>query len=132
MGVIATALAAGAEPHRIFERLQAEVGELYREKQALRAEMQVYAAVGWTTALLVLGIAVTATTQLFEELATLTSVGGRTLEGAGYRVLLTTAATAIAAGWFAGMASRDRYAGLLHAGVLAAITLVAGAVVGML
>ena len=132
VGVIASALAAGAQPQRIFERLQADVGELYRQKQALRAEMQVYAAVGWTTALLVLGIAVTATTQLFGDLATLSSMGGQALSGAAYRVLLTTAATAIAAGWFAGIASRDRYAGLLHAGVLTAITIVVGGMMGML
>ena len=132
VGVIASALAAGADSQRIFERLQADVGELYREKQALRAEMQVYAAVGWTTALLVLGIAVTATTQLFGELATLSSMGGQTLAGAGYRVLMTTGATAVAAGWFAGIASRDRYAGLLHAGVLTAITISVGGLTGML
>jgi flagellar protein FlaJ len=131
VGVIASALAAGAEPRQIFERLQLEVGELYREKQALRAEMQVYAAVGWTTALLVVGIAVTATTQLLDELATLAPMGGQMLSGARYRIMMTTTSTAIAAGWFAGVASRDRYAGLLHAGVLGVISLGVAEMMGL-
>ena len=132
VGVIASALAAGAHPRLIFERLQTQVAELYRTKQSMRAEMQVYAAVGWTTALLVVGISVAATTQLFDQLSMVSAMGGQSIAGAGYRVMLTTVATAIAAGWFAGMAIRDRYAGLLHAGVLSMITVTVGWLVGML
>ena len=132
VGVIASALAAGTHPQLIFERLQTQVAELYRAKQSMRAEMQVYAAVGWTTALLVVGISVAATTQLFDQLATVSPMGGQSIAGADYRVFLTAVTTAIAAGWFAGMAIRDRYAGLLHAGVLSMITITVGALVGML
>jgi flagellar protein FlaJ len=132
VGVIASALAAGADPRLIFERLQTQVAELYRSKQSMRAEMQVYAAVGWTTALLVVGISVAATTQLFDQLAMVSTMGGQAIAGADYRVMLTTVATAIAAGWFSGMAIRDRYAGLLHAGVLSMITITVGWLGGML
>jgi flagellar protein FlaJ len=132
VGVIASALAAGADPRLIFERLQTQVAELYRSKQSMRAEMQVYAAVGWTTALLVVGISVAATTQLFDQLAMVSTMGGQAIAGADYRVMLTTVATAIAAGWFSGMAIRDRYAGLLHAGVLSMTTITVGWLGGML
>ncbi len=132
MGLVTGALDAGSDAEDVFETLQTEIGRLYHEKQALRASMQVYVAVGWTTALLVVGIVVAVNAAVLDGFAQLSSVpgtaSGLALDPAAVRpardrrrFYVVTQATMLACGWFAGTASRGRYAALLHSGLLVAV-----------
>ncbi|MFB6177097.1 MAG: type II secretion system F family protein, partial [Halobaculum sp.] len=51
VGLVTGALDAGSDAEAVFETLQTEVGRLYHEKRALRSNMLVYVAIGWTAAL---------------------------------------------------------------------------------
>jgi len=130
IGLVAGALTAGSEVETAFDALQAEVGRLYHEKKALRSELAVYVAVGWTTALLVVGIVVAINAYVLDSFAQLSTVSTATtglslapdaVDPARDRhhFYLVTQATMLSCGWFAGMASRGRYAALLHSGLLA-------------
>jgi flagellar protein FlaJ len=131
VGLVTGALDAGSDTGVVFETLQAEIGRLYHDKQTLRSGMMVYVAVGWTTALLVVGITVATATQVFagfERLATMSDISGVAVGEAAinitrdqFRLYVTTQATMLAAGWFAGVASRGRYEALLHSGMLVSI-----------
>jgi flagellar protein FlaJ len=115
----------------VFETLQGEVGRLYHDKRALRSGMVVYVAVGWTTALLVIGISVaTGATVLsgFDRLSAMSDLSGVAVDAGAidvardqYRLYVVTQATMLAAGWFAGAASRGQYEALLHSGCLVAV-----------
>jgi hypothetical protein len=129
MGLVTGALDVGSDPETVFDSLQAEVGRLYHEKRALRANLAVYVAVGWTTALLVVGVTVAVNNYVlssFEQLATMSdSMAGFVLDPGAvdpardrYRFYLVTQATMLACGWFAGTANRGRYDALLHSGAL--------------
>jgi archaellum biogenesis protein FlaJ (TadC family) len=133
IGLVTGALEAGSDSEDVFETLETEIGRLYHERKALRSRLLVYVAVGWTTALLVVGIvlAVNATVlDGFSQLSTVTDVGTTmTLDPDAiqpgrdrFRFYLVTQATVIASGWFAGIASRDRYEALLHSGLLVLLT----------
>ncbi|MEE6211190.1 type II secretion system F family protein [Salarchaeum sp. III] len=130
IGLVAGALTAGSDIETAFDALQAEVGRLYHEKKALRSELAVYVAVGWTTALLVVGIVVAINAYVLDSFAQLSTVSTATtglslapdaVDPARDRhhFYLVTQATMLSCGWFAGMASRGRYAALLHSGLLA-------------
>ncbi|WP_129114720.1 type II secretion system F family protein [Halegenticoccus tardaugens] len=131
IGLVTGALDAGSDTEAVFETLQAEIGRLYHEKQALRAGMLVYVAVGWTTALLVIAIAVAVNTYMldgFAQLSALSGTSGFALDPNAvqpgrdrFRFYVVTQATMLASGWFAGMASRGRYEALLHSGALVAV-----------
>jgi len=136
IGLVAGALTAGSDVETAFEALQAEVGRLYHEKKALRSQLVVYVAVGWTTALLVVGIVVAINTYVLDSFAQLSTVSTATTGLSlapdavnpvrdRHRFYLVTQATMLACGWFAGMASRGRYAALLHSGLLVAAAFVA-------
>ena len=135
VGLVAGALDAGSDSNAVFETLQTEVGRLYHEKRALRSNMLVYVVVGWTTALLVVGIVLAVTTQVidsFTQLSTVADAGGVAIdpeavdpERTRSRFYLVTQATVLASGWFAGAADRGAAAALLHSGLLAALTAVA-------
>jgi archaellum biogenesis protein FlaJ (TadC family) len=129
MGLVTGALSVGSDADEVFEALQTEVGRLHHEKQALRSSMQVYVAVGWTTALLIVGVVVAVDAYVLSGFAQLGTVaattGGVVIEpGAvqpkrdGYRFYLVCQATMLACGWFAGTASGSRYEALLHSGAL--------------
>lgn len=130
VGLITGALNAGSDAEPVFETLQTEVGRLYHEKRALRSAMLVYVAIGWTTALLVVGIVVAVNTQVidgFAQLSELSETSGFALDGDAvepdrdrFRFYVVTQATMFASGWFAGAASRGLYAALLHSGLLMA------------
>ena len=142
IGLIVGALDAGSDSEDIFEILQEEIGRLYHERKSLRSSLLVYVAVGWTTALLVVGITVAMNVYVLSEFAQLSSVASsRTVafdpsvidpERARYRFYVVTQATMLACGWFAGTASRGVYEALLHSSglVLAAYAVFAG--VGLL
>ncbi len=133
IGLVTGALEAGSDSEDVFETLETEIGRLYHERKALRSRLLVYVAVGWTTALLVVGIvlAVNATVlDGFSQLSAVTDVGTTmTLDPEAvqpsrdrFRFYVVTQATVIASGWFAGVASRDRYEALLHSGLLVLLT----------
>ena len=143
MGLVSGALAVGSDADAVFETLQAEVGRLHHERESLRSDMLVYAAVGWTTALLVVGIVVAVNAYVLEGFAQLEAVSGASTtmtlapdavdpERDRYRFYLVTQATMLASGWFAGTASRGRYEALLHSAVLVLVAYVVFAGAGMI
>ncbi len=142
VGLVTGALNAGSDADAVFETLQTEIGRLYHEKRALRSAMLVYAVVGWTTALLVVGIVVAVNTQVidgFAQLSELSGTSGFALdpnavqpERERFRFYVVTQATMLASGWFAGMASRGPYEALLHSGLLVALCYAVFAGGGML
>ena len=127
----------------MFETLQTEVGRLHHEKQSLRDEMLVYAAVGWTTAVLVVGIVVAVNLYVLDSFAQLSAVS---TPGTGFvldpdavnvsrehqRFYVVTQATMLASGWFAGAANRGAYDALLHSGLLVAFAYAVFAAGGVL
>lgn len=141
MGLVTGALDAGSDTEAVFETLQTEIGRLYHEKQALRSSLLVYVAVGWTTALLVIGITVAVNGYVLDGFAQLSSLSG----GSGFafdptavdperdrfRFYVVTQATMLASGWFAGMASRGWYEALLHSGALVTVCYVVFTGAGM-
>ncbi|MFB6135439.1 MAG: type II secretion system F family protein [Halobacteriaceae archaeon] len=141
VGLVTGALDVGTDPETVFDTLQAEVGRLYHERKALRATLLVYVAVGWTTAVLVVGVTVAVNLYVldsFEQLATVSrSMGGFVLNPAAvdpardrHRFYLVAQATMLACGWFAGYAQRGRYQALLHSAALVAVAFVAFTVTG--
>lgn len=132
VGLVTGALNVGSDADHVFETLQAEIGRLHHEKQSLRSNMQVYVAVGWTTALLIVGVVVAVNSYVlsgFAQLETVGATGGSVAIDATaiqpskdrHRFYLVTQATMLACGWFAGMSSRGRYEALLHSGALVLI-----------
>jgi len=142
IGLVVGALDAGSDAEDVFETLQTEIGRLYHQRKSLRSALLVYVAVGWTTALLVVGITVAMNVYVLSEFAQLSTVASSqtvafdptAIEPARerYRFYVVTQATMLASGWFAGTASRGFYEALLHSGalVLAAYAIYAG--VGLL
>jgi archaellum biogenesis protein FlaJ (TadC family) len=135
VGLVVGALSAGSNTEKVFETLETEIGRLYHERKELRSRLMVYVAVGWTTALLVVGVVVAVNATVLDGFSQLSSVAGST-SGTSLdpnaidpsrdreRFYLVTQATVLACGWFAGMASRGKYQALLHSGLLALITYV--------
>ena len=131
VGLVTGALESGSDAGTVFDTLQTEIGRLYHEKRELRANLLAYVAVGWTTALLVVGIAVAVGIHVFdgfEQLATVRGTSGHVIEASAidlardrYRLYVVTQATMLASGWFAGTASRGRYEALLHSGSLVVV-----------
>jgi archaellum biogenesis protein FlaJ (TadC family) len=141
VGLVTGALDAGSDAGTVFDTLQTEIGRLYHEKRALRANLLAYVAVGWTTALLVVGIAVAVGLHVFdgfEQLATVRGTTSNVIQGSAidldrerYRLYVVTQATMLASGWFAGTASRGRYEALLHSGALVVVCHAVFAATGM-
>jgi archaellum biogenesis protein FlaJ (TadC family) len=143
IGLVTGALDAGSDTEAVFETLQTEIGQLYDARKSLRSSLLVYVAVGWTTALLVVGIMVAVNGYVLDGFAQLSTVAGAesgiaispdAIDPARdrFRFYLVTQATMLACGWFAGTASRGRYEGLLHSAALVAIAYVVFAGAGML
>jgi hypothetical protein len=143
MGLVTGALDVGGDTEAVFETLQTEVGRLHHARKSLRSAMLVYVAVGWTTALLIVGIVLAVNVHVLDGFAQLSAVSSTSggiaidpsavdLERDRHRFYLVTQATMLASGWFAGVASRDRYDALLHSGLLVVVCYVVFAGVGML
>ncbi|WP_280536779.1 type II secretion system F family protein [Halopenitus sp. POP-27] len=142
VGLVTGALDAGSDTQTVFETLQTEIGRLYHQKRALRSAMLVYVAVGWTAALLVIGIVVAVNLYVIDGFAQLSAVSGSSAmrfdpgtidpERERYRFYVVLQATMLASGWFAGAASRGWYEALLHSGVLVGVCYVVFAGVGLL
>jgi archaellum biogenesis protein FlaJ (TadC family) len=135
VGLVVGALAAGSNTEEVFETLETEIGRLYHERKALRSRLLVYVAIGWTTALLVVGIVVAVNASVLDGFSQLSTVAdanaGLSLDPDAVdpardrqRFYLVTQATVVACGWFAGTASRGRYEALLHSGLLVVLTYV--------
>ena len=132
IGLLTGALDAGSDTETVFETLRTEASRLHHQRRALRSNMLVYVAVGWMTALLVVGIVLAVDTQVidsFSQLSSLSGTSGFALDAgaidparARERFRLVTQSTVIASGWFAGMADRGWHAALLHSGLLVATT----------
>ena len=141
MGLVTGALDAGSDTEAVFETLQTEVGQLYHEKKALRSDLAVYVGVGWVTALLVVAIVVAVDLYVldgFSQLSAMPGSAGFALnpdaiqpERERFRFAVVAVATSIAAGWFAGMASRGPYDALLHSSLLGTLAAAVFAGVGM-
>jgi archaellum biogenesis protein FlaJ (TadC family) len=142
MGLVTGALDAGSDVETVFDTLQTEVGRLYHEKKSLRNAMLVYVAVGWTVALLVVGIMVAVNGYVLDSFAQLSAVStpgtGFVLDSDAvdvgrehYRFYVVTQCTMLASGWFAGVANRDRYDALLQSGLLVLVAHVVFRGVGM-
>ncbi|KAB1192331.1 hypothetical protein GJR96_02285 [Haloferax sp. MBLA0076] len=131
IGLVVGALDGGSDTGTVFDTLQTEIGRLYHEKRALRSGLLVYVAVGWTTALLVVGITVAVNVHVFDgfaQLSSLSTTGSFALDAGAvdltrdrYRMYVVTQATMLASGWFAGTASRGRYEALLHSAALVTV-----------
>lgn len=143
VGLLSGALDVGSDTATVIDALQAEVGRLYHAKKAFRANLLVYAAIGWTTALLVIGVMVAVNIYIlgsFDRLAEVSAVSqGYVLQGNAvdpprdqYRFYLVTQATMLACGWFAGYASRGRFEALLHSGLLVVLAYVIFSATGAL
>lgn len=143
MGLVTGALDVGGDTEAVFDTLQQEIGRLYHERKALRSAMLTYVAVGWTTALLIIGIVLAVNLHVLDGFAQLSAVSGTSsgiaidpqaveLERDRYRFYLVTQATMLACGWFAGVASRDRYEALLHSAALVVVCYTVFAVAGMI
>jgi len=133
VGLVVGALEAGSDTENVFETLETEIGRLYHERKTLRSRMLVYSAIGWTTALLVVGIIVAVNMTVLDSFSQLSGVAGAsaqmTLDPTAvdpardqFRFYLIAQATVLACGWFAGVASRGKYEALLHSGVLVVIS----------
>ena len=142
VGLVVGALEAGSDTEDVFETLETEIGRLYHERKALRSRLLVYVAVGWTTALLVVGIVLAVNASVLDGFSQLSSIAdastGMTLDPNAVkpardrqRFYLVTQATVLACGWFAGTASRGRYEALLHSGVLVVLTYIVFTGVGV-
>ncbi|WP_424000288.1 type II secretion system F family protein [Haloarcula salina] len=139
IGLVVGALDTGSDAEDVFETLQAEIGSLYHLRKSLRSALLVYVAVGWTTALLVVGITVAVNVYVLDSFAQLSSVSGSATVAFDpnaidpvrerFRFYVVTQATMLACGWFAGTASRGVYEALLHSSglVLVAYVVYAGA-----
>ncbi|MFB6298323.1 MAG: type II secretion system F family protein [Salinirussus sp.] len=142
VGLVVGALEAGSDAEKVFETLETEIGRLYHERKELRSRLLVYVAVGWTTALLVVGIVVAVNASVLDGFAQLSSVSEASARMAfdpgavdpardRFRFYLVTQATVVACGWFAGTASRGRYEALLHSAALVVVTYVVFAGLGV-
>lgn len=122
-------LNAGSDTETIVEVLETEVDRSHHARRTQRQAMRAYVVIGWTTALLVITIAVAVSVHVLPALAQLAVVAdhGPSMvirPQSGEIELLTTqfyhiaVASALACGWFAGTAGGDRYEGLFHSGLL--------------
>jgi len=142
IGLVTGALDAGSDSEDVFETLETEIGRLYHERKALRSRLLVYVAVGWTTALLVVGIVLAVNATVLDGFAQLSSVAdvGSSMSmdpdavdpaRDRFRFYVVAQGTVVASGWFAGVASRGRYEALLHSGLLVVLTYLIFAGTGM-
>jgi archaellum biogenesis protein FlaJ (TadC family) len=133
VGLVVGALEAGSDTEDVFETLETEIGRLYHERKTLRSRMLVYAAVGWTTGLLVVAIIAAVNVTVLDGFSQLSGVADSASRMSfdpnavdpardRGRFYLVAQATVLACGWFAGVASRGTYEALLHSGVLVVLT----------
>ncbi len=123
VGLVTGALAAGSDAETTFETLQTEVGSLYHQRKRLQSAMFVYVAVGWATALFVIVTVIAVDSYVLSWLASGSDMATQTADPGrnGRQFYLLTQTTVLACGWFSGVASRGRYAALLHSSVLVVV-----------
>ncbi len=141
IGLAVGALDAGADTRSAIATLQTETGRLAHAERARRSRFPVVIGLGWTVALLIVVIVVTVNLMVLD---TATAVDSGPVQGVvvdatfrqsvGERPLfyVLTQASMLASGWFAGVAGRGVYEGLLHSGGLVAITFLVFRGVGLI
>lgn len=131
IGLAVGALEAGADMRAAFATLQTETGRLAHAEAARRSRFPVVIAVGWTVALLIVAIIVTVNLMVLDSASPVAPgpVQGVVVDpslgvvGSDRPLFyLLTQSTMLASGWFAGVAGRGLYEGLLHSGALVAVT----------
>lgn len=133
IGLAVGALDAGADMRSALAALQTETGRLVHADRARRSRFPVVIVVGWTVALLIVAIVVIVNLMVLDG-ATAAGTGpiqgvvvDTTLRAQGDErplLYLLTQSSMLASGWFAGVAGRGVYEGLLHSGGLVAVTFV--------
>lgn len=127
MGLAVGAIEAGADAQTAVAHLQTETGRLVHADRSRRSRFPVILLVGWTVGLLIVAIVIAVNLMVLETAAPTGPIAGITLtplEGVSRKRPLfytLTQATMLASGWFAGLAGRGPYEGLLHSGVLVTI-----------
>ncbi|GAA0245249.1 type II secretion system F family protein [Haladaptatus pallidirubidus] len=143
IGLVTGTLDVGGDTETVFDTLQVEIGRLYHQKKALRSNMLVYVVVGWTTALLIIGIMIAVNAYVLDSFSQLSAVSnsnaGLALDPNAvqpardrHRFYVVTQTTMLACGWFAGYASRGFYEALLHSAALVAVAYFIFAGAGMI
>jgi Flp pilus assembly protein TadB len=140
IGLAVGALEAGADTRSAFAALQTETGRLVHADQARRSRFPVVIAVGWTVALLIVAVVVTVNLMVLDSVTPATAgpiegvVVDATFGATGREPLfyVITQAAMVASGWFAGVAGRGVYEGLLHSGALVTVTFLVFRVSGLL
>ncbi|MFB6266846.1 MAG: hypothetical protein ABEI31_04235 [Halodesulfurarchaeum sp.] len=141
IGLATGALEAGSDTATAFEAMGSETGRLAHAARARRARLPLVVAVGWLTALFVIAVVV-----VLNLLATGTTAptGPGPTEGVVVDLALTplnadrpgfyliAQAAMMGSGWFAGVAGRGVYEGLLHSGGLVLVTFAVFRVTGLL
>lgn len=134
VGLLTGALEVGSDVETTFEALQVEVGSLYHRRKKLRSAMLVYVVIGWTLAIVIIGLVVAVNAYVLDGMAHLATAPQSVavdVERDSWRFYLVTQATMLACGWFAGVASRGRYEALLHSSALVVICYLVFAGAGM-
>ncbi|WP_084156907.1 type II secretion system F family protein [Haladaptatus cibarius] len=143
IGLVTGTLDVGGDTETVFDTLQVEIGRLYHQKKALRSNMLVYVVVGWTTALLIIGIMIAVNAYVLDSFSQLSAVSnsnaGLALDPNAvqpardrHRFYVVTQTTMLACGWFAGYASRGFYEALLHSAALVTVAYFVFAGAGMI
>ncbi|MFB6071032.1 MAG: hypothetical protein ABEJ76_08405 [Halanaeroarchaeum sp.] len=139
VGMVAGALDAGSETAAAFDALQSEAGRLYHEEQAVSDRMALVVVVGWLVSLLVVVIVVAVDVAAMGSAVVGPGSGGLTVaatrnprSGTVASLYVLTQATMLSSGWFAGVAGRGVYEGLLHSGGLVLLAFLAFAGAGLL
>lgn len=140
IGLAVGALDAGADMRSALTALQTETGRLVHADRARRSRFPVVIVVGWTVALLIVAIVVIVNLMVLDG-ATAAGTGpvqgvvvDTTIRARGHErplFYLLTQSSMLASGWFAGVAGRGVYEGLLHSGGLVAVTFVVFRVAGL-
>lgn len=141
IGLAVGALDAGADTRSAIATLQTETGRLVHAERTRRSRFPVVIGLGWTVALLIVVIVVSMNLMVLDSVTAVTPgpVQGVVVDATfgsavGERPLfyVLTLASMLASGWFAGIAGRGVYEGLLHSGGLVAITFLVFRVVGLI
>lgn len=143
VGLVTGTLDVGSDTEMAFEMLQAEVGALYHQRQQLRSAMFVYVAIGWTTALVVVGLFVAIGIFVLDDPTKLSDIATAPglesgsepvfeFESVIWQLYLVGQSTMVACGWFAGVAARGRYEALLHSSALVSICFLLFAGLGLI
>ncbi|MFB6153162.1 MAG: hypothetical protein ABEJ27_02815 [Halodesulfurarchaeum sp.] len=134
IGLATGALSAGSDTATAFAAMESETGRLAHAARARRARLPIIITGGWTAALFVIGVVVvmnllatgtTAPTGPGPTDGVVMDLALSPLNNDRPRFYLIAQAAMLGSGWFAGVAGRGIYEGLLHSSGLVLVTFVA-------